>query len=96
VIAGLLATVAGLEWLGPRNVPSEIAMLSLAMGMMNPALSAMVGAALSGMAHSHFRFWALLPPCVFMIALALFSESATPAPKTRITPSMRGLEHSVV
>ncbi len=39
MIAGLLATVAGLEWLGPWNVPSEIAMLSLAMGMMNPALS---------------------------------------------------------
>src|ERR1700751_2801194 len=39
VIAGLLATVAGLEWLGPRSVPSEIAMLSLAMGMMNTALS---------------------------------------------------------
>jgi uncharacterized membrane protein YoaK (UPF0700 family) len=39
VIAGLLATVAGLEWHGSRNLPSEIAMLSLAMGMMNPALS---------------------------------------------------------
>src|ERR1700751_715640 len=39
VIAGLLATVAGLEWVGPRNAPSEIAMLSLAMGMLNPALS---------------------------------------------------------
>lgn len=146
VIAGLLATVAGLEWLGPRNVTSEIAMLSLAMGMMNPALSKigaesvsitfmtgmlsrigghlaaaagrkplaegqgpgdshlararidasvwslfLVGAALSGMAHSHFRLWALLPPCVFMIVLALFSESATPAREKRITPSMRGL-----
>jgi uncharacterized membrane protein YoaK (UPF0700 family) len=41
VTAGLLATVAGLEWhgYGSRNIPSEIAMLSLAMGMMNPALS---------------------------------------------------------
>jgi uncharacterized membrane protein YoaK (UPF0700 family) len=38
LIAGLLATVAGLEWRGSRNAP-EIAVLSLAMGMMNPALS---------------------------------------------------------
>jgi uncharacterized membrane protein YoaK (UPF0700 family) len=39
VIAGLLAAVSGLEWHGPRSVPFEIALLSLAMGMMNPALS---------------------------------------------------------
>jgi uncharacterized membrane protein YoaK (UPF0700 family) len=39
VIAGLLATVAGLERHGRWNAPAEIAMLSLAMGMMNPALS---------------------------------------------------------
>jgi len=39
VVAGLVATVAGLEWHGARNIPSEIALLSLAMGMMNPALS---------------------------------------------------------
>jgi len=146
VIAGLLATVAGLEWLGPRNVPSEIAMLSLAMGMMNPALSKvgaesvsltfvtgtlsrvgghlaaaagrkplpdgqgpgdshlararidasiwsgfLVGAGLSGSAGSHFRIWALLPPCVVMIAFGLFSECPTQAPKNRITPSIRGL-----
>src|ERR1022692_3495504 len=41
VIAGLLASVAGLEWhgYGSRNIPSEVAMLSLAMGMVNPALS---------------------------------------------------------
>jgi len=38
-IACLLATIAGLEWRGPQSVPSEIVMLSLAMGMMNPALS---------------------------------------------------------
>src|SRR5271167_3231854 len=135
VIAGLLATVAGLEWLGPRNVPSEIAMLSLAMGMMNPALSKvgaesvsltfvtgtlsrvgghlavaagrkplpdgqgqgdsylvraridasvwlgfLVGAALSGMVASHFRMWTLLPPCIAMIALGLFSKSTAPSP----------------
>jgi uncharacterized membrane protein YoaK (UPF0700 family) len=136
MIAGLLATVAGVEWLAPRNVPTEIAMLSLAMGIMNPALSKigaesvsltfvtgmlgrigghlaaaagrvpltgdkgagdshlnragidasvwsgfLVGAVLAGMMRSHFRLWALLPPCLFMIALALFSESATPSPE---------------
>jgi uncharacterized membrane protein YoaK (UPF0700 family) len=136
VIAALLATVAGLEWHGPRNVPFEIALLALAMGMMNPALSKvgaesvsltfvtgtlnrigghlaaaagrkplpdgqgpgdshltraridasvwsgfLVGAGLSGMAGSHFRIWALLPPCVVMIALGLFSECATPSPE---------------
>src|SRR5271167_614412 len=39
VIAGLLATVAGLERHGLWNTAGEIAMLSLAMGMMNPGLS---------------------------------------------------------
>jgi uncharacterized membrane protein YoaK (UPF0700 family) len=134
-MASLLATVAGIEWLGPRNAPSEIAMLSLAMGMMNPALSKigaesvsltfmtgmlsrigghlaaaagrepltagegpgdshltraridasvwsgfLFGAGLSGMAHSNFRLWALLPPCVVMIALGLFSSVDRAAP----------------
>jgi uncharacterized membrane protein YoaK (UPF0700 family) len=146
VIAGLLATVAGLEWLGPRNVPSEIAMLSLAMGMVNPALSKvgaesvsltfvtgtlsrvgvhlaaaagrkplpdgqgprdshlararidasiwsgfLFGAGLAGMAGSHFRMWALLPPCVVMIALGLFSECPTNSPEKRITSSISGM-----
>jgi len=140
VIAGLLATVGGLERHGPWNVPAEIAMLSLAMGMMNPALSRvgaesvsltfvtgtlnrigghlaaaagrkplsdgqgpgdshlararidasawsgfLVGAGLSGMAASHLRMWALLAPCGVMIALALFSEQATPSTENRIT-----------
>ena len=38
-IAGLLATVADLERHGLGNAPTKIALLSLAMGMMNPALS---------------------------------------------------------
>jgi uncharacterized membrane protein YoaK (UPF0700 family) len=142
-IAFLLATVAVLELYGPRNAIAGIAMLSMAMGMMNPALSKigaesvsltfmtgmlsrigghlasavgrkplpegegpgdshlrraridtgvwsgfLVGAGLSGMAHSHFRLWALLPPCVVMIALARFSESATPSPEKGITSSV--------
>jgi len=131
VMAGLLAAVAGLERHGLWNAPAEIAMLSVAMGMMNPALSKvgaesvsltfvtgtlnrigghlaaaagrkplsegqgpgdshlararidasvwsgfLVGAGLSGMAGSHFRMWALLPPCAVMITLGLFSECA--------------------
>ena len=146
VIAGLLASVAGLEWHGSRNIPSEVAMLSLAMGLMNPALSKvgaesvsltfvtgtlsrvgghlaaaavrkplpdgqgpgdshlararidasiwsgfLLGAGLAGLAGSHFRLWALLPPCVLIIALAVLSESAAPPQENRITPSMRGL-----
>jgi uncharacterized membrane protein YoaK (UPF0700 family) len=47
VIAGLLATVAGLEQLGHRSVFVEIAMLALAMGMMNPALSKIGGESVS-------------------------------------------------
>ena len=135
MIAGLIATVAGLGLHGLRNVPGEIAALSLAMGMMNPALSKvgaesvsltfvtgtlnrigghlaaaagrkplpegqgprdshfararidasvwsgfLVGAGLSGMVASHFRMWALLPPCIVMIALGLFSKSTTASP----------------
>jgi len=146
LIAGLLASVARLEWHGSRNIPSEVAMLSLAMGLMNPALSKvgaesvsltfvtgtlsrvgghlaaaagrkplpdgqgpadshlararidasiwsgfLLGAGLSGLAGSHFRLWALLPPCVLIIALAVFSESAAPSQANRITPSIRGL-----
>jgi uncharacterized membrane protein YoaK (UPF0700 family) len=145
VIAGLLATVAGLEQHGLWNGPAEIAMLSVAMGMMNPALSKvgaesvsltfvtgtlnrigghlaaaagrkplpegqgpgdshlaragigasvwswfLVGAALSGMVASHFRMWALLPPCIVMIALGLFSKSTTPSPRPNSRPSSRG------
>jgi len=150
VIAGLLATVAGFERHGLWNAPAEIALLSLAMGMMNPALSKvgaetvsltfvtgtlnrigghlaaaagrkplsegqgpgdshlararidasvwsgfLVGAGLSGMAGSHFRMWALLPPCVVMIALGLFSECATPSPEKRITSSISGVRRAV-
>lgn len=142
VIAGLLATVAGLGRHNLWNVHSEIALLSLAMGMMNPALSKvgaesvgltfvtgtlnrigghlaaaawrkplsgrrgptdshlararidasiwlgfLGGAALSGMAASHSRMWALLPPCIMMIALGLFSKSTTASPAR--TPAHR-------
>jgi len=133
LIASLLATVAGLDRGGVWNASSQIAMLSLAMGVMNPALSKigaesvslsfvtgtlsrigghlaaaagrkplsdgegpgdshlararidasiwscfLVGAALSGIAGSYFRTWALLPPCAVMTALGLFSERGTP------------------
>ena len=39
-----------------------------------------VGASLSGIAISHFHIWALLPACVVMIALALFSSVDHAAP----------------
>jgi uncharacterized membrane protein YoaK (UPF0700 family) len=149
-IAGLLATVACLERYGLSNAVAEIALLSLAMGMMNPALSKvgaesvsltfvtgtlnrmgghlaaaaarkpmpeghspgdsylararidasvwsgfLVGAGLSGIAASHFRMWALLPPCIVLIALGLFSECATPSPEKRITSSISGVRGAV-
>ena len=149
-IAVLLATVACLEQHGLWNAPAEIALLSVAMGMMNPALSKvgaesvsltfvtgtlnrigghlaaaagrkplsegqgpgdshlararidasvwsgfLVGAALSGMAASHFQMWALLPPCVVMIALGLLSAGATPSPEKRITSPISGVRSAV-
>jgi uncharacterized membrane protein YoaK (UPF0700 family) len=150
MIAGLLATVAGLERHGLWNAPAEIALLSMAMGMMNPALSKvgaesvsitfvtgtlnrigghlaaaagrkplpegqgpgdshlararidanvwsgfLVGAALSGMAASHFQMWALLPPCVVMIALGLFSEGTARSPEKRVTSSISDVHGAV-
>ena len=150
LIAGLLATVAGLERHGLWNALAEIALLSVAMGMMNPALSKvgaesvsltfvtgtlnrigghlaaaagrkplsegqgpgdshlararidatvwsgfLLGAALSGMAASHFQMWALLPPCVVMVALGLFSECATPSPEKRIGSPISGVRSAV-
>ena len=135
IIAALLAAVAGFERHGLWSALVEIAVLSVAMGMMNPALSKvgaesvsltfvtgtlnriggnlaaaagreplteeqgsrdsyltraridasvwlgfLVGAALSGMVASHFRIWTLLPPCIGMIALGLFSKSTAPSP----------------
>jgi uncharacterized membrane protein YoaK (UPF0700 family) len=135
VIAGLIAAVAGFERHGLWSALVEIAVLSVAMGMMNPALSKvgaesvsltfvtgtlnriggnlaaaagrkplregqgsrdsylararidasvwlgfLVGAALSGVVAAHFRTWALLPPCIAMIALGLFSKSTAPSP----------------
>jgi uncharacterized membrane protein YoaK (UPF0700 family) len=150
LIAGVLATVAVLERRGPWNATADIALLSLAMGMMNPALSRvgvepvsltfvtgtlnrigghlaaaagrkpiperqgpgdshlararidasvwsgfLVGAALSGMAVSHYRTWALLPPHFVMIALGLFSESDPPSPEKRIISSISGVRSAV-
>jgi uncharacterized membrane protein YoaK (UPF0700 family) len=149
-VAGLLATVAGLERYGLSNAAIEAAMLSLAMGMTNPALTKigaesmsitfvtgtlnrigghlaaaagreplpepqdpgdshlararidasvwsgfLVGAGLSGMAGSHFRIWALLPPCVAMTALGLFSKRATPSREKRITSSISSVRNAV-
>jgi uncharacterized membrane protein YoaK (UPF0700 family) len=150
LITGLLAAVAGVEWYGARNLTSEIATLSLAMGMMNPALSKvgaesvsltfvtgtlsrigghlaaatrrkllpdgrspgdshlararidasvwsafLIGAGLSGIVGSHLRMWALLPPCVVMISLGLFSECPPPSPEKSITSSISVVRSAV-
>jgi uncharacterized membrane protein YoaK (UPF0700 family) len=145
LIAGLLATATGFKLYGLWNAPAEIALLCVAMGMLNPALSKvgaesvsltfvtgtlnrigghlaaaagrkplldgqgpgdsylarvridasvwsafLVGAGVAGVTGSRFRMWALLPPCVVMIALGLFSQSSTPSPERRITSSISG------
>lgn len=134
LMACLLATATVLERPGQWNAAAEIALLSLTMGMLNPALSKvgaesvsltfvtgmlnrigghlaaaagripqpeghgpgnshlararidagvwlgfLIGAGLSGMAGSHLRAWALLPPCIVMMALGLLSKNATPS-----------------
>lgn len=134
LIASGLATVAGFQWGGLQSVSLEIAVLCLAMGMLNPALSKvgaesvsltfvtgtlnrigghlasaagrksvlraqgrgdshlaragievtiwfgfLSGAVLSGIMGANFRAWALLPPCIVLLALSLFSEWAIPA-----------------
>jgi uncharacterized membrane protein YoaK (UPF0700 family) len=89
-IGGHLAAAAGREPLTAGEGPgdSHLARARIDASVWSGFLA---GAGLSGMAHSHFRLWALLPPCVLMVALAVFSESATPSPEKRITPSMSGL-----
>jgi len=141
IIASGLAAVAALEWTDLHIVFVEIALLCLAMGMTNPALSKigaeavsltfmtgtlsrigghlasaagrkplneqgpgdshlararieasvwcgfLIGAVLSGIASSNFHTWALLPPFIAMLALAMFSERATPPVKSAPTGS---------
>jgi len=151
LIAGLLAAATDFELHGLWNTAAEIALLCLAMGMLNPALSNvgaesvsltfvtgmlnrigghlaaaagrkplldgqdpgdsylarfridasvwsafLVGAGLSGVAGSRFRMWALLPPCVVMIVLGLFSASATTSPERRFTTSTSKGTHRLV
>jgi uncharacterized membrane protein YoaK (UPF0700 family) len=129
LITMLLLTVTGLERKGVLNPLIAVGILSLAMGMMNPALTKigaesvsltfmtgtlnrigghlastvglltltdaqtatdshlsrarveasvwlgfLVGAALAGIATSHFRNWALLPPCVVMLGLTALTD----------------------
>lgn len=150
VVADMLAAVTGLEWHGPSNASAEITVLTLAMGMTNPALTRigaesvsitfvtgtlnrigdhlaaavgraplpepqstgdshlararidasvwfgfLVGAGLSGMAGSHFWIWALLPPCIVMIALGLFSKCVIFSPEKRIPSSISGIRNAV-
>jgi uncharacterized membrane protein YoaK (UPF0700 family) len=147
MITTLLAMVAGLEQCGLVSAVLEIGSLSLAMGMMNPALSKigtesvsltfmtgtlnrvgghlasavgrrpllgaecptdshlhrarieasvwagfLIGAALSGIAISHFRSWALLPPCLAMATLSLSRkiDHVAQPPDKPILGSVRG------
>jgi uncharacterized membrane protein YoaK (UPF0700 family) len=153
LIAVILAAIAGLDRRDPLNAPSEIAMLAVAMGMMNPALSMvgtesvsltfvtgtlnriaahlaaaagrkplpggqspedthlrraaidasiwsgfLVGASLSGIMISHFHILALVPACVVMIVLALFSRGGQAAPwdERAIILSTSGAGNTVV
>jgi len=91
-ISGHLAAAAGRKPVpdgqGPRD--SHLARARIEASIWSGFL---VGAGLSGMAGSHFRTWALLPACVVMIALSLFSECATPPPEKRLqlqSPEWRG------
>ena len=138
LIAAAIAAVVVLEQSGLGTASREIAVMSLAMGMTNPALAKigaesvsltfmtgtlsrigghlasaaarkalndpqspwdshlarafieasvwiafLSGAILSGVAGSTSRSWGLLPPCLVMLALGLFSESATPLQSNR-------------
>ena len=48
-------------------------------GMDASVLSGFIGGAvLSGMLHPSLRAWALLPPCVVMLVLSLFSDRTAP------------------
>lgn len=140
LIAAGLAVVTGLELVGLRNIPLEVALLGVTMGMVNPVLSKvgvgamsvtymtgtlsrigghlasaagqkplngrqgsgdshlaragidtsvwcgfLAGAVLSGIAGSNFRTWALVPPCVVMLVVALLSDCVTPAPEKTVS-----------
>jgi uncharacterized membrane protein YoaK (UPF0700 family) len=76
-IGGHLASAAGRKPLDHRQGPgdSHVARARIEAGIWAGFLA---GAVLSGLAGLHFGTWALLPPCLVMIALALFSESSKP------------------
>jgi uncharacterized membrane protein YoaK (UPF0700 family) len=76
-IGGHLASVAGRKPLKDRQGPADS---HLARALIEASIwcAFLGGAVLSGIAGSNFSTWALLPPCIVMLALGLFSESATP------------------
>lgn len=85
-IGGHLAAAAGREPLPEPQGPGDS---HLARARIDASVWSgfLIGAGLSGMAGSHFRIWALLPPCVVMIALGLFfCRCATPSRQKTITP----------
>jgi uncharacterized membrane protein YoaK (UPF0700 family) len=77
-IGGHLAAAAGRKPLPEGQGPddSHLARARIEASIWSGFL---VGAGLSGIAGSHFGRWALLPPCIVMIALGVFSECPTPS-----------------
>ena len=93
-IGGHLAAAAGQKPMPEGQGPGD-SYLARARIDASIWLGFLVGAGLFGMAGSHFRMWALLPPCVVMIALGLFSECATPSPEKGLRFRSPGVRSAV-
>jgi len=94
-IGGHLAAAAGRQSLPDAQGPKDSHLVRAQIEA--SVWSAFVfGAAVSGMAGSHFPLWvALLPPFVVMIALGLFSECATPSIEKKVASSISGVQSAV-
>ena len=86
-MGGHLAAAAGRKPLPEKDGPGD-SHLARARIDASVWLGFLAGAGLSGLASSHFRMWALLPPFFVMVALGLFSECATPSTEKSITSSI--------
>ena len=94
-IGGHLAAAAGRQPLPDGQGPKD-SHLVRALIEASVWLGFVVGAALSGMAGSHFPLWvALLPPFVVMIGLGLFSEWASPSIEKKVASSISGVPRAV-
>ena len=94
-IGGHLAAAAGRQPLPDGQGPKD-SHLVRALIEASVWLGFVAGAALSGMAGSHFPLWvALLPPFVVMIGLGLFSEWASPSIEKKVASSISGVPRAV-